>query len=410
MKILVYEHVSGGGYAEKPVDLSVLSEGFGMLRCLTADFKAAGHEVTALLDARISKLNPPLVADCTVPVFRAKEAAKSLVNAAEINDAVYVIAPETGQAMESLVRLGGQTGKVSLNCEADAIHRVADKMFLYETLKSSGLQVPQTAAFDREAKADEVKNAVKSLLSYPVVLKPADGVSCGGLSVVKKNVQIDGAVSKVKADSSGKRFIAQEFIHGQAASVSLLCTGAQSYALSLNRQNVQLGSPSGASSYIGGVVPLEHHLKQEAFEAAEKVASAFKGLRGYVGVDLVLARDKAYVVDVNPRLTTSYVGLSKVAGFNVAASMVNAVLARKLPAERESTGYACFSKVEVPKPTLAAFQNLTQIKGIVSPPFPFEGNSKTTSLVVGCGESVAEAELRFKEAKKRLLNITSGGK
>ncbi len=69
LKIIVYEHVSGGGYAEQTIPPSVLAEGFGMLRCVVADFKAAGHEVTVLLDARISKLNPPIDADCIVPIF-----------------------------------------------------------------------------------------------------------------------------------------------------------------------------------------------------------------------------------------------------------------------------------------------------------------------------------------------------
>ncbi len=45
-----------------------------MLRTVAADFKAAGHEVTVLLDARLSKLNPPMNVDCTVPVFYPQEA------------------------------------------------------------------------------------------------------------------------------------------------------------------------------------------------------------------------------------------------------------------------------------------------------------------------------------------------
>ena len=78
---------------------------------------------------------------------------------------------------------------------------------------------------------------------------------------------------------------------------------------------------------------------------------AFSGLRGYVGVDLVLAEDKPFVVDVNPRLTTSYVGLSRVAGFNVAEAIVNAVVNGKLPKASELKGYAYFSKVETPEPS-----------------------------------------------------------
>ena len=75
-----------------------------MLRCVVADFKAAGHEVTVLMDARISKLNPPIEADCIVPIFYPQEPEKFINNIAKINDAIYVIAPETGQTLQSLSR------------------------------------------------------------------------------------------------------------------------------------------------------------------------------------------------------------------------------------------------------------------------------------------------------------------
>ena len=147
MKILLYEHVSSGGYAGKPLDLSVLSEGFGMLRCLAQDFKAAGHEVTVLLDERISKMKPPIAAKCIVPVFQAQEAEKSLVDAAKINDAIYVIAPETRLILQSLVELVEKTAKMSLNCEANAVGKISDKTVLHETLRNNGLCTPETIAF-----------------------------------------------------------------------------------------------------------------------------------------------------------------------------------------------------------------------------------------------------------------------
>jgi hypothetical protein len=410
LKLLVYEHVSGGGYAGQPINLSVLSEGFGMLRTLVADFEAAGHELTVFLDARISKLNPPIAADCTIPVFYAQEAQKFLVNAAEINDAVYIIAPETGQTLQSLVQLVGQTGKLSLNCEDSANRKVADKTVLCETLKNNGLPTPEKMIFGVDGSLAEVKRAIRSTLNFPVVFKPADGVSCGGLSIVKEDAHVEAAIAKVRAESARKHFIVQEFIRGKAVSVSLLCTGAEALAISLNKQNIKLATPEAASVYEGGVVPFDHPLKGEAFTLAEKAAGSFAGLRGYVGVDLVLAEDKPFVVDVNPRLTTSYVGLSRVAGFNVAEAMVNAVLKNKLPARRENNGFVCFSKVETPKPTVSAFQKAARINGVISPPFPLDDNLKAISLVAGHGESLEDARLRFEEAKKRLPNIISRGK
>ena len=86
----------------------------------------------------------------------------------------------------------------------------------------------------------KVKQTIKKELCYPIVFKPADGVGCSGLSLVNEETQLASAVAKISAESTNKRFIAQEFIRGEAASVSLLSTGKKAIALSLNKQNVDL--------------------------------------------------------------------------------------------------------------------------------------------------------------------------
>ena len=354
MKVIVYEHVSGGGYAGQPIPQGVLCEGFGMLRCFSADLKAAGHEVTVLMDARISKLNPPLEVDCTVPIFYAHETRKFLNNITKINEAIYVIAPETGQTLQLMVQLAEKTGKTSLNCKSEAIAKVADKVSLHETLHRLGV-TPNTLVLNTDDDLTKTKQTIKSQLSYPFVIKPSDGVSCSGLSLVKDDSYVEKAIAKIKAESTSKHYIAQEFINGQASSVSLLCSSKKAMAFCLNRQNVKITGPDTASSYEGGCVPFDHWLKQDALKVAEKVAEAFPGLRGYVGVDFVLTEHKAFVVDVNPRLTTSYIGLRKVAGFNVADTLISTIMEDKLPDKPDFRRIACFSKIETPAPTISAF-------------------------------------------------------
>jgi tyramine---L-glutamate ligase len=410
LRLLVYEHVSGGGCAGQTISPSVLSEGFGMLRSIVSDFKSAGHEVTVLLDDQLSRLNPPMAADCTIPVFYPQEAEKILVNAAKKSGAVYVIAPETQKTLQSLVEFVEHLGKVSLNCDANAIQKVADKTVLYETLKKNGIPTPNTAVINVDVGLPSVKQVINSKFSYPVVFKPVNGVSCGGLSIVKGDAQVEQAIDKIKTESAAKHFLVQQFLDGEASSVSVLCTGEKAFAVSLNRQNVKVAGPEAVSSYEGGTVPFDHPLKHEAFKMAEKVVESFTGLRGYVGVDLVLAKDKPFVVDVNPRLTTSYVGLREIASFNVAEALINAVLNRKLPPEREINGFIYFSKVETAKPSVSAFEKAAKISEVVSPPFPLDDTDRACSLVAGQGESLDNSRLKFEEAKKRLLNIMTRGK
>ena len=405
LKVIVYEHVSGGGYAGQSIPSSVLCEGFGMLRSIVADLKLAGHEVTVFLDTRISQLTPQIDADFTVPIFYAKEPEKFLKIISKINDAIYVIAPETGRTLQSLVELVEKTGKTTLNCESQAIGNVSEKAFLFEKLRKAGFPTPKTLVLDHSDSFAQVKQAIKRELSFPIVFKPVDGVGCSGLSKVIKEAQMSKAVAKIKVESKNKRFIAQELISGESASVSLLSNGKKALAISLNKQNVALEEPNIDSSYTGGCLPFDHPLKQAAFALTEKIVESIPGLRGYVGVDLVLTGQKAFVVDLNPRLTTSYIGLHKVASFNVVEALLDSVLKDKLPTKLEHHRFACFSKIETSKPTIDAFQKAAKLDNVVSPPFPLEGKSKSSALVIGEGNGLDAAKLSLEEAKKHLLNI-----
>jgi len=402
--------MSSGGYAGLPISNSVLSEGFGMLRTVINDFKTAGNEITVLLDGRISKLNPPINADYTVPIFYPQEAKSFLANIASIDDSVLIIAPETGQTLQSLIELVEKTGKVSLNSESSAISKVANKAILHRVLAKNHLPTPKTLVLSVKDDLAKVKRVVKTKLSYPIVFKPMDGVSCSGLSIVKKEAQIEHAIAKIKVPSAEENFVVQEYIEGQAASVSLLCAKGKALAISLNQQTVKASGPEEASCYEGGSVPFDHPLKEKAFAISEKVVGCFEGLRGYVGVDLILAKDNVFVVDVNPRLTTSYVGLSRVANFNVAEALVTAVMKGEFPERLGTTGYVSFSKLKIPKPTTSSFQKISQISEVVSPPFPLNDNQKACGLIAGKGDSMEQGRIQLEEAKKRVLNIVNRGK
>jgi predicted ATP-grasp superfamily ATP-dependent carboligase len=407
LKLLIYEYVSGGGFADKPIPSSMLSEGFSMLRTLISDFKAAGHSVTTVLDSRLAALNPPMAADCVVPVSSFQEAEAAIQKISESADAIYIIAPESNQVLQSLVADMERAGVSSLNCRASAIKKVSDKAAILERAKEMGVPTPATvivSAFDDVA---EIKQTISGRLDFPLIVKPVDGVGCGGLSVIRNENQVASAVAKLISESSSKYFMAQELIHGTAVSVSLLSNGSEALPISLNKQNVSLKPPESISTYNGGQVPFNSPLKREAFAAAKTVVKSFHGLRGYVGVDLILTEKEAAVIEVNPRLTTSYVGVRKVVGFNPAQAIINSILERELPLSSQSAGCAFFSKVKTPKPTTEALQESYTMDEVVSPPFPVPEDGTAYAFVVSYSATLKEAKARFHEAKKRLRNIIS---
>ncbi len=401
MNILIYEHASAGGFAESAVSPSILAEGFGMLRSLVTGLKSAGHRVTVIVAAELIRFNPALSADCIIPVFSFHEAQQAILRVCTTIDAVYIIAPETGGALHSLVEFVEQNGVPTLNCSSKAIQAVSNKAVLYETLSSNGLKIPRTIMLD---KSDSIIKDIERRFSFPVVFKPLDGVGCSGISLVKDRSQIVNAVAKIDAELASEKFVVQEYLEGEAVSVSLLCTSSDASPFSLNKQEIDLLGPEETSVYVGGCVPYDHELKLKAFEVAKAVAGCFSGLRGYVGVDLILTEKEPVVVDVNPRLTTSFIGLNRVACFNFTDALVCAALKGELPRTSGFSGFAVFSKVETSKPDIAALEKISSIPSVISPPFPILDSDSACTFILGEGDSIDTANMQLEEAKKKVLD------
>ena len=115
-----------------------------MLRCFIADCKTAGHTVTTFLDPRLAIFNPPNKADKIISIASQKELYKKFAEISSLVDGVYVIAPESGQILENIVKTAEKAGGTSFNFKSETIKRVSNKMTTYETLKNHGLQVPES--------------------------------------------------------------------------------------------------------------------------------------------------------------------------------------------------------------------------------------------------------------------------
>jgi tyramine---L-glutamate ligase len=321
MRILVHEFASGGGLAGRRVPASLGREGAAMRDALIADLAAMRrHRIVATVDPRFPLRAPPGVEVVTLPPGSAPLLDGLIASA----DAVWLVAPETEGCLERLAARAERMGTTLLGPGAAAIRRASDKAGLPRRLDRHGVPHPQTRVLRPGADWGMAAREV----GYPVVVKPTRGAGCQGVSLARDARELRRAVDMAGRANGGQPLLLQRYVPGVAASVSLLADGGRAVALTVNGQWVRASRPF---AYRGGTTPLDHPLAALAVEVALGACRALPGLRGYVGVDVVLTDSEAVVIEVNPRLTTSYLGVRAALERNVAA-LALAACAGALPA------------------------------------------------------------------------------
>lgn len=150
-----------------------------------------------------------------------------------------------------------------------------------------------------------------------------------GKKLIKRIDGVDGMNMRLSDGEPGKGEFGQEFIDGENISVSLVggritgdtClsySGKEPLVLSVNRQFIE--RDGDGFSYKGGETPVSHPREDEIVETAKKALNIL-GCQGYTGIDMVVG-DRIYVVDVNPRPTTSLVGICSVMEEEIADILV----------------------------------------------------------------------------------------
>lgn len=309
MRLLVCEFVTGGGLAGCELPDGLRREGDMMLRALVKDLTDLPQlSVSAARDWRLPPLDGAVehrwiaAGDDPWTVWR-----RCIAEA----DAVLPVAPETGGALERLTALVLQQERVLLGSRPDAVRRAASKLLTCRSLTEFGIAAVPTWPL-RSALEDAALNEHGGL-----VAKPDDGAGS------EDTFLLGGAAalgSWVAGRNDVDRFVVQPYLAGPAVSLSLLCADGRAAVLSCNGQDMRLDGER--FRYHGGIVGGREDLRSLCEPIAAGIAAAFPGLWGLVGADLVETSQGLVVLEVNPRVTTSYAGLRHALGRNPAKLLV----------------------------------------------------------------------------------------
>lgn len=407
MKLMVYEHAAGGGLCDKTLTPSLFSEGYSMLNASVQDFQRIESKVYTTLDYRIANFTPPLKVEIITILRPPQKILDVFDSVCKEIDQIMIVAPESLGLLYNLTKIAEKNQLIVLGSSSEAIKLISDKWNVKTVTESLGLNVPGVVKIPFKRSLEEIKEILVNI-GYPTVLRTPDSVGSDGVSLVNEGSDIARILKRLRDNTLFEEFLAHKYIPGIPVSVSLLSNGITSLPLSLNGHAIKFDPVSGVLNHIGGYVPLKYKLSRSIKKDASTLIENMSGLRGYIGVDFVIdENDEAYILEVNPRLTISYIGLRRIASLNIMEAIRKAVVDGSLPDKLILKGNAFFSKVLVRHTrglTITKMRELAQTAGIIAPPFP-TGLESSEAMIVSEGKSLTEAQNAFEYMKKSLESI-----
>lgn len=323
-KILVCEFITAGGLAAEVLPESLAREGALMRDALLKDLAELNqYEITTMHDAR---LIIPALAAHSVAVEPAMFKQRFNETIAQV-DMVWLIAPEANGTLIELSELCFEAeklegGAVFLGSGFDTMLTGTSKTLCCEALQAANIYTLPVHASEDLLQAAYYEQLQK-LNIRQWVAKPEDGAGCEGVQLFDS---LNDLKEWIMQDDRYLHYLAQPYQQGIAASISMLCRNGKAWLLSCNQQHIECDS---GQFKLGGVTVNGMLAYWQRFETiARKIAQMLPDALGYIGVDVIVdtVNNKIYVLEINPRLTTSYVGLHEALNANPAKLILDCIL------------------------------------------------------------------------------------
>jgi predicted ATP-grasp superfamily ATP-dependent carboligase len=329
MKILVFEYITGGGFNKQELPDSLASEGRLMLNALLDNLRSYvaddnngnAIDVVVMLDSRINdSINTE--GFNTVIIKPEHNSHDEFVRLALLCDAVWPVAPEFDDVLQNLCKIVEVLGKKLLTSPASVVAVTGNKFNTYQHLKQHHITTVPTRLFTaeiwaRQGAAQQLEEELAGLSITSKVeewlVKPIDGVGCTDNYILTNPYDFE------KMTSREGDYVIQPHIHGEKTSLSCLFKAGTGWLLCANLQQFNIINQQYQLSEI--IVNYQPDLSRYQ-DLVDNIAHALPELWGYVGIDLIETPEQLWVLEINPRLTTSFVGINAALGINVAENIL----------------------------------------------------------------------------------------
>jgi len=310
MKHFLFEFITGGGLTGQTLPDSLIREGRIMVETILKELIACGYiKISITKDHRIESFSQNVKEHIVHRSF--EEVLPELIKESDI---CWLIAPETGNCLYNLTDLFLKNASIFIGSDLDSVNTTSSKLITCRVLQEANITTPKTVLL----------NEVIPDSDSGWIIKPNDGVGAENCVYIREKHQLEEKITIIDAGN----YVIQPFIDGEHMSMSLFVYNKNIQLLSCNKQEIIF---KNNLVNLASIVVNEYLLyANEMREIAKNIVSAIPGLSGYIGIDLIRFDNKFFVIDINPRFTTSYAGLSASLGINVTEILMNTFLQQKI--------------------------------------------------------------------------------
>ncbi|TAL47695.1 MAG: ATP-grasp domain-containing protein [Methylovulum sp.] len=301
MKVLIFEYITGGGFNKQELPDALTREGRLMLQALLENFfEINGIELLVMLDYRL--VGALRLGNAGIATINPEhDSHEEFARLARQCDAAWPIAPEFDGILEGLCRAVEQD-TLLLTSAAEAVAITGNKLLTYQHLVRHHIATVPTELLSEAG-------------FYPGewMIKSIDGAGCSKSYLITDQQAFDAALRQ-----SGQ-FIIQPHLNGKKTSLSCLFKQGRAWLLSVNLQRFKIVD----RQYQLLAIIVNHNPDSGLYQSlADNIARAFPDLWGYAGIDLIETAEQTLVLEINPRLTTSFAGIHDALGINVAEQVL----------------------------------------------------------------------------------------
>jgi carbamoyl-phosphate synthase large subunit len=256
--------------------------------------------------------------------------AESVLAVCEREQPEGVVIQFGGQTPLKLARQIEQAGFRILGTPFDAVDLAEDRERFGRLLDELGVRCPDWGIANSGTEAAGIAHRI----GYPVLVRPSYVLGGRAMRVCYRASQVVQAFHGIDSATLVDRFLENAI----EIDVDALCDGADTYVAAVMQHVEEAGVHSGDSTCVLPAQSLGAETYAEIASIVRRLGPAL-GVIGLVNVQLAVADDQVYVLEVNPRASRTVPFASKATGVNLVEAACRLAAGERiadldLPAER----------------------------------------------------------------------------